>query len=396
MRQKESKDFMGINNLAVSLFKQIRKVNKENIVCSPFGVAAICRILADGANGKTKEELEDIVGLSSEEMSSIISDILKPICVDKRTLTWYEKEQLTKALTIKVANFIAVNKVYPIKPAYISDVQSLYNAKVEGLDFTSDASANYINEWCSKNTNGLVDHIVDKLTNDMLMCALNALYLKGSWVNEFKAFFTHNESFTTENGNKIEVEMMRQEDDFRYSENRVFKRIALPYIPRFCKDGKQEHFAMYVLLPVRGNNIDDIVVFLEEKSISSVVNNTQTTYDVKVKLPKFESESELDLLDMLKKLGVTHLDKDADFKGISELALGLSACKQKTKIKVNESGTEAAAVTFAIPGAGCAPGEIEQSYKTFYADHPFIYMIVNEETHIVYFMGQYTGNESKN
>lgn len=383
-----------LDKLSLRIFRQIREGNGNNIVCSPFGVAAICRLLADGANGKTKEELEDIIGISSEEVSNIISDIQKPTRTDDGTLSWYEKEQVSKALSIKTANFLAINRIYPLKSAYCCSVQSLYNAEVKGLDFTSATTLKYINDWCSRNTNGLIDHVINKLTDDMLMCALNALYFKGSWENEFKEYLTYEGVFTTEEGNKTKVEMMRQEEEFRYSENSIFKTIALPYIPRYSKNGKQEHFSMYVLLPVRGNSLDDVLAFIEEKSISSVVSNNKKTYDVKVKLPKFETESELDILEILKSLGATHLDEDADFKGISDLALGLSACKQKAKIEVNESGTEAAAVTFAIPMAGCAPGEIVQPYKTFYADHPFIYMIVNEETQIVYFMGQYTGNGS--
>lgn len=380
------------DNLTIKLFKQIRIANKANFVCSPFGVATICRILADGANGKTKEELEDIVGISSKEMSNIIRDIFMPARTNGSSLTWYEKEQISKALSIRTANFLAVNRIYPLNSAYHSSVESLYNAEVERLDFTSPATVDYINDWCNRNTNGLIKSVIDKLTDDMLMCALNALYFKGSWENEFKEYRTHKESFKTEDGNKIKVEMMRQEDDFRYSENAIFKTIAMSYIPRFSKNAKQEHFSMYVFLPVRGNNIDDIINYLEANSLSAVLYDTHMTYDVKVKLPKFETESELNILEILKGLGATHLDKNADFKGISPLALGLSACKQKAKIKIDEKGTEAAAVTFALLEAGCEPDEVERPYKTFYADHTFIYMIVNEETKIVYFIGQYTGN----
>lgn len=378
------------DNLAIKLFKQIHTANKANFVCSPFGVATICRILADGANGNTKEELEDIVGISSKEISNIIRDIFMPTRTNDSSLTWYEKEQISKALSIRTANFLAINRIYPLNSAYRSSVESLYNAEVEGLNFTSSSTVDYINDWCSRNTNGLIKSVIDKLTDDMLMCALNALYFKGSWENEFEEYQTHKETFKTGDGNKIKVEMMRQEDDFRYSENAIFKTVALPYIPRFCKNAKQEHFSMYVLLPVRGNSIDDIISYLEANSINAILHDTKTTYDVKVKLPKFETESELNVLEILKSLGATHLDKDADFKGISPLALGLSACKQKAKIKIDENGTKAAAVTFALQEAGCAPDEVGRPYKTFYADHPFIYMIVNEETKIVYFIGQYT------
>lgn len=224
----------------------------------------------------------------------------------------------------------------------------------------------------------------------MLLYALNALYFKGMWLVPFSEDNTKNGKFRKSNRETIQVDMMKKEDDFHYYENKVFKAIALPYHEKYTRKGHQRDFSMYIFLPKREHKMVDIVDYMQEVSFKEVLSSIhRETYDVKVCLPKFSTESDLDLLKILKSLGVKHLFKDADFNGISDAPLTISTIRQKAIIEVNEDGTEASTITY-MPMLGCIPDDVVQPHKTFYANHPFIY-IVNEDSQIIYFIGQYTG-----
>jgi hypothetical protein len=218
-------------------------------------------------------------------------------------------------------------------------VGKTYSAKIANLDFSKgEASAKVINRWCSDQTNGMIKKVIDKTDPTMLCYLLNALYFKSQWTEKFNKSNTAEETFTDEAGNKSTVKMMKQNESFSYQHNDVFKIVRMPY--------GNGAFSMVALLPQEGKTIADALDEIKESGWRETLRS-MVHCDVDLWLPRFETKYHINLNDILSDMGMpTSFTNSADFKAISDYALKLSFVQQDAVIKVDEEGTEAAAVTY--------------------------------------------------
>ncbi|NMB06127.1 MAG: serpin family protein, partial [Bacteroidales bacterium] len=249
---------------------------------------------------------------------------------------------------------------------------------VEAVDFADPATVGRINQWAADNTQQLIDHVLDETDPMALMYLLNAIYFKGIWTSQFNKKQTQKAPFAYENGNVKQVDMMQQKAEFNYSENEAMQMVELPY-------GNQA-FSMVVLLPKAGNNLRDINDLLREGSAWGTLNSSRRRALVDLRLPRFKTEYNIRLNDLLTDMGmgVAFSPGQADFSRMSDLEAFISFVDQFTYISTDEEGTEAAAVT--VVGVELTSAGPSREV-TFHANRPFIYLIREQSTGAILFMG---------
>ena len=360
---------------SINMFERLHNEAHGNMVCSPLGSATLMRMLQDGANGETAKELGLMLGTTTEEMGLIAHDLQGDANATGCS---------TRAV---MANLLAVNDNCKLRKDYQQHVGKVYGAEAWQLDFSDKDSETRINKWVSEKTNGMIGGLATSLDSKETMRACNTLYFKGYWKYPFKDISgkdqTTIKTFTQDDGKKVLVNMMQRQKYFKYTHNDTLQVVSLPYENRSRDTLHQRNFSMYVFLPRQGKTLDDVVKYLHSHSLAEL-SKTMNQQDVDVRLPRFTSGVTLDLKSVMRSLGVRHLD---DFSGISKDYMELSGVLQQAKIIVNEQGTEAAALTEAISVCGWAQPHY---VAIFNANHPFIYMIVCDDTNTIYFMGEYT------
>ena len=299
-------------------------------------------------------------------------------------------------MTLDIANAIFLNKDFTLKPQFEQDMQTYYNAKAEALDFSASSTLNHINGWCNEKTNGMIPTILDEMDPMMVSYLLNAIYFKADWASKFDQKNTKEETFTTEKGSTT-LPLMHQNVLISYLKTNSYSAVILPYGSGLWN--------MTVLLPEKGKTTDDVI---KEMTQSSFFNNPGWCetggnyfegYEVDLKLPRFETSSDTDLLEgglvrLMQKMGIKLAFDSyyAEIPNMCDRPVYIDMMRQKAKIKVNEEGSEAAAVTVAgMKYESMAHEPIEYPKATFHANRPFVYVIGEASSGVILFVGKYTG-----
>ena len=360
------------NTFALNLFNKVSGMDSK--VISPLSVTGLMSMLANGAEGVTRQEIMNTLGwtgASMDEINALYGYLVK------------RAGNLDPATTVSIADYVAVNKNYKVKEDYVKSVNDWFQAKVENLDFTSPKSTDVINGWCSKHTNGMIPKIIDGIEPSAVAYLMNAIYFKGTWSDKFSEKETKLERFKGYTRDIKKVKMMHRNDEYLYTSNKTYSAVRIPY--------GNGTFAMTVLLPNEDKSIQDIMRVLNAKEISNLRREMENC-KVDLKLPKFTTEVEQPLNEIISGLGApTMFGSSADFSKLANGNLFVSKMFQKAKIEVSEEGTKAAAVTSAIMTMSALAPEPRQ--VEFHADRPFVYFISESNTGAIYFIGQFTGCE---
>jgi serpin B len=285
-------------------------------------------------------------------------------------------------VVFEIANSIFYKNGFTVKQDFLSVNKDFYDAEVESLDFNSSSAVGVINEWVADKTHQKIMKIIDSLSPDSRMILINAIYFNGIWSKEFDEDGTKMLNFYKNGTTGGEVAMMNKEDKLDYSSNSLFEAVKIPY--------GNAQYNMVVLLPADGKNSHDVINQLNADNWNEWTKNFKTEEHVVVTMPRFKFEFESDLNNVLKEMGMKKAfsTSDADFSKISDVFLYISKIKHKSFIDVNETGTEAAAVTsieFETTSAG--PGDqVQKIYFT--VDKPFVFAISEKDTNAILFIGE--------
>lgn len=350
----------------------------ENYMFSPLSIKMALALAANGAVGDTKSEILAAADISDiDEFNTSAKEMI-------------EKYNSAEVLNVKVANSLWINSEltpYKFTEKFKSVAAEYYTA--EAREVKNDSAVGEINAWVNEKTNGKITKLIDKA--DFLTMLVNAVYFKGAWQNEFSERATRADTFHNADGTTAEADFMNDTDWRRYAETNSLKMIELPYknsVDKFSADNEylgtdvydDLNISMYL---VTGN--DDIDV---ERELSAAIEDGlfERTY-VHLSMPKFEMEYSVGMNEMLENMGiVTAFSAErADF---SKMYDGTSLCitdtMHKTYIKVDEKGTEAAAVTaIMMAGTSMPPEPIELKL-----DNPFWFVIRDNTSGEVLFMGR--------
>ncbi|OJV40529.1 MAG: hypothetical protein BGO29_10460 [Bacteroidales bacterium 36-12] len=356
------------NDFSFDLFKKVLTESEEkNIFISPLSVSIALGMTWNGAAGNTKTEMETALKMSG----MTVKDINEYYQILLTNLP-----KVDKSTQLNIANSIWYKQGYPVKSDFLKINTDYFNAEVSDLDFSDPKSLDIINNWCAKQTNDLIKEPLDEIRADAIMYLINAIYFKGIWTKQFDKKLTYDANFYAEDNITTQVKMMQQKDSFKYAEDENAQYLDLPY--------GNKAFSMTVILPKDKKTTTEVLNSIDTAKWNAIVNSS--SQEVRVYLPKFKVQAKYLLNDALKSMGMAEAFTDrANFTGIADADLSISRVIHSTYCDVNEEGTEAAAVTIVEIRETSMPID---NTPVFNANRPFIFVIRENSTGIILFMGK--------
>ena len=364
------------NEFAFNLFREMIKsqTREQSEIVSPISITYALGMLNNGAAGDTQKLINKVLGFGEAGVDGI-NDFCKKMLTEAPSL-----DKLTKVM---IANTIYMNQGFELKKDFISKAKTFYDAEPETRNFADDKTREVINKWGNDHTEGMIPEVLkeDDFDPTSVSYLLNAIYFKGAWANKFDKENTKDETFKGYSTNK-QVPMMHQEHEFNYTENELCQALCLPY--------GNNAYRMTILLPKEGKTINEVLKTLTAETWQSYQWMGSAIVDVK--LPRLESQSEIQLEKIMSTLGMPNaFDSNlADFSNFCNVPTYIGMMKQVAKIKLNEEGTEAAAIT--VIGIKYTAIPSEPQHVSFYATRPFLYVISEQSTGAIFFIGKYVGD----
>lgn len=359
----------GMNDFAFRIFRQLSSEDaEESIFISPLSISSALTMTYNGAEGRTKEAMSKALGFIDMERASVNEGY--------RNLNDY-LSQMDKDIELNIGNSIWIREGEEVKEEFIKENEDTFKAEVDMLDFSDEDAADTINGWISDATKGKIDRMLaPPIPADVIMYLINAIYFKGEWSNKFDPDKTYEGDFTAADKTIQTVDMMRRTGKVEYAEGDFGKAVRLPY-------GKGST-SMLILLPEEGTDINGWIDMLTPEKLREIRNSINETEDVRLIIPRFKLEYGIkNLNDSLSALGMEEaFSYEADFSGIEE-EIFISRVLHKAVIEVNEKGSEAAASTLVEMQKTAAREPI-----TFIADRPFAFLITEDTTGAILFMGK--------
>jgi serpin B len=355
------------NRFGFELFSEvISQSDGGNVFISPLSVSLALGMTANGARNDTEAAMRTTLGYSGLTAAEINEGY--------RGLIDY-LVNLDPKVTMEIANSIWYRQGFEVLQEFIDLNQTFFDAVVRALDFAAPGAADTINAWVADKTHGKIEEIVGSpISGDTVMFLINAIYFKGTWTYQFDPADTAEATFHAPDDDKT-VKMMHMHGDLSYQQNADFQAVDLPY--------GHELFTMTVFLPAGGQSVDDLAAKLTGANWTAWMQGFEVE-EVDLSMPRFELEYGQVLNDILIALGMgAAFSMAADFTGINPAGgLFITRVKHKTYVKVNEEGTEAAAVT------SVEIGKRASNPISVRIDRPFLFVIHDKHSKAMLFMGK--------
>ncbi len=364
---------LGTKFFALMMEEHAEDVNKTNFMISPYSLNNALAMLWNGAVGDTKTEIETVMGFdgaNGDDLNGYFKKMRDALL---------DIDPLTK---LAIANSIWYNKDATLNNDFKEITEKWHNAEVRGVDFSLPNTKNVMNQWCSDNTNDLINNVIGETSSDDLIYLMNALYFKGEWVKgyKFEESDTRQMEFTLDDGSKTMVPMMNQSKHLFNIENEVFTGVSLPF--------GNNAYSMRLYLPKDGVSLYEMAEELATPGFQTSMGKWEHDA-INLFMPKFKIAYNNSLNDVLTKMGMEKtFSGEADYSGAFEdVLMHISKVEQHTFIEVNEKGAEAAAVTV-------VKGETSALFKPVVLNRPFVFQIRENSTGCLLFMGK-VGNPAE-
>lgn len=355
---------------AFDLLRELdRETPDDNLFLSPLSVSTALSMTYNGARGETLVDMEEglrYTGLSQDAVNMTYRNLLPYL------------EQADKKVDLTVSNSIWYRLGEAIGEDFLAVNRDLYDAEVQEIDFGDPKAADTVNGWIDDATKGKIDRMLEPpIPPDVVMYLINAVYFKGEWTTQFDPKDTTPAEFTQIDGSRATVDMMRRTGEVEYGEGTGYKAVRLPY--------GDESLSMILLLPTGGTDVNQWIDALDPDSFAAIRSSIAPQDEVVLGLPKFRMEYGIkELNDALIAMGMElPFSPLADLSGI-RAGVYISQVLHKAVIEVNEEGSEAAGVTVVVVEESAAAEPL-----AFIADRPFLFLIAEEETDTILFLGKY-------
>lgn len=365
------------NAFAWDLFSAIEQAHatEGNTFISPVSASLALQMLLQGARGDTATQLQTALHLASyrpEDFALFLRKLHRPAA----------------DVTLELANSLWADEQFTVLPAFQEILQKNFFADAFRVPLQDVKTNTQINQWTAEKTHQAIPQILSPgqpLRADVVALLINAVYFKGEWMYPFETAETEPKPFYLENGTSVDVEMMRRFGQYRYlppSERFPHQGLTLYY-------GKDAKVAMYIFLPTTGKNLNDLKNDLQQVGFEALLPDFYTEGG-SLQMPRFRMQQAFNLIPALESLGITHVfsEAQADLSGVAESGrLFVNQVDQFTYVEVNEEGTEAAAVTDIEM---VTPSSEPLKTLDMRVDHPFFFLIRDEDTGQILFMGSVT------
>ena len=358
-----------VADFGVRLFKTSMEEG-ENTLISPLSVLYALAMTANGADGETLAQMEQVLGMDCNNLNSYM-------------LAYLDLLPETKDYKMSLANSIWFkdDPNFAVEQSFLQTNADYYGAGAYKAAF-DEGTRNDINNWVKEHTDGMIPEIIDEIPDEAIMYLVNALAFDAKWADEYEEHQIREGRFTMEDGTRQDVDMMHSEE-YTYLED----DLATGFI-KYYKDRK---YAFVAMLPNEGVSVSQYVDSLTSEHLRELLNNPQDL-TVFASIPKFETEYDIEMSEVLQEMGITDAFdwRVADFSRLGTYNVdGMNICinrvLHKTFISVTEQGTRAGAATAVEMVAEGAAEIIE--YKEVVLDRPFVYMLIDCETNLPFFIG---------
>ena len=364
------------NHFAIAMYQQINVQTAQadkNVFFSPYSLSTAMAMLYTAAEGETKGQIQKTLYYPSMDILNSNSAAL-----------YNQFNKPNPDYKLATVNDLWMQQGLTPTKSYVDTVQRYYGGQVTTLDFkgSPDPSRIIINKKIAQHTNQLIPELLLAGSIESITVAVltNAVYFKGDWKMPFEANSTYEQPFYPLTGKPSDVKMMNMQADFGYHEDQQVQVVQLPY--------KGDDLSMLVILPKSKDKaaMQQLVQDLRADTIKQWSTDL-VTQEVNLFLPKFKLAERYDMKGLLSEMGMPSAFKDnAKFKLFDEpLPIKIDDFYHQAVVIVDEKGTEAAAATAIVAVEASAP--INQPVE-FKADHPFIFLIKDNKTDAILFLGQ--------
>jgi serpin B len=352
----------------------------ENWVASAASIAIALAMARAGANGPTATEIDEVFRFPASGLHEALNSLSRQLVTAE--LPPPRGQATTRApgsppgpTTVSIGNAVFPSSTFTINQAYLQLLAQQYGTGVYPVNFREPAAKQTIDAWARRQTADRIQKVFDEVDPDTAMVLANTVYLKGDWTTPFDPTLTGDEPFHRIDGSTIRVPTMHLQADLDYAEGDGWQAVELPY-----GDGS---YAMRIILPTGTAVPRELLAPQVQSAVSAGLRSQR----VDLALPRWDFATTVPLKDQLMKLGVVSaFDPDkADFSGMSPTPLYIANAIHRATITVDESGTEAAAVTALEMAPTSAP---PPATVRLYADRPFAFAIVHVATATALFIGQ--------
>lgn len=367
-----------INAFGMALYRQVAADDPSaNLVVSPTSIALALSMARAGARGQTAAEMDAVLrDLATDEHAAWVAAL--DSLLNARTGTFPDMSGDQQEVTLRIVNAPFAQRGFTLETPYIEALGERFGAGLRLVDYIKEAEAarQAINDWVNEQTEQRIPELVAQGTLDDMtrLVLVNAIYLKAAWLLPFSYEPGSTAPFTRLDGTTVDVPMMYSSWETPYAAGEGWQAVDVPYV-----GGK---LSMLVIVP------GDLAAFegtLDDAALAGIVAGLAPR-SVQLGLPKFGTESQVELGDVLGALGMpTAFTDAADFSGIStQTPLQISAVVHQANIDVDENGTEAAAATAVVMRESAAPADT----VTLTVDRPFLFALRDLETGAVLFLGR--------
>ncbi len=359
----------GLDNFGTELLKGVVKdKTKANTLVSPLSAAVCLSMIANGAEGETLGEFENVLGGDIFDINAFLNGIISK-----------NDDNVKLADSVWVRNG-AVN----IEESYLKTVKEVYNSEIYKSDFDAQTVKD-VNNWCSNKTDGMIPEIIQRIDKNDVLYAINALLFDAKWQNKYKKNEIFKRNFVSYDNVAKSMDMLHSAED---------TYLDFGNAQGFLRDYLGGNYSFLGVLPNEGVDIYDFVGGLTGETYYNAFKNRKSVL-VNAGIPEFTFDYSAELSSQLYEMGIKKaFERDeAEFDKMGRTAddnnLYLGYFLQKTRIELDRNGTKAAAISFGgMKGNDVAP-QPEETY-TIILNRPFMFGIVDNSTGLPLFLGVVT------
>lgn len=362
----------GNNEFAINLYKKAA-AKPGNLFFSPFSVSAALGMTYIGASGVTADEMKKVLSIEVDtpqyhpQFGALIADL--------------GGLHEGRGYELRIANRLFGQKDFTFQKPFLDLTSSAYGAPLDKVDYRADpeVARATINKWVGEQTEGKIPELfqsgdVDQNTD---LALANAIYFHADWKMQFDEDKTQQSTFTKADGTTTDVKLMFQDGDFRHSWNEKFSTVEMNYA--------DDEISMILIVPEGEHTLAEVEADLSADALAAVLASAEES-EVTVGLPRFQLDARLPLKELLIDMGMktAFSPEEADFSAMADLSVAhlyLQAAVHQAFVKVDESGTEAAAATGVSSGVLSAPPQVV-------ANRPFLFIIRDRLTSSILFEGR--------
>ena len=356
-------------DFSMSLFRGLLTKDGENDLVSPLSAVICLAMIANGADGETKKQMEAAFDMDVDTLNRSLYAY---------TSSLYRADDCKLNLADSIWFRDEENRLH-VNESFLQANADWYDAQIYAAPF-DQSTLKDINAWCKQHTDGMIEKMIDEIDADTVMYLINALTFDAKWATKYEKKDVGNRRFTNYDGTQKTVQMLSSEEHTYLSADGV---------QGFAKNYAGDRYSIVALLPDEGTDIYDYIGTLDGTGWMTLWNSRESA-SVHVKMPEFTYSAKMKLNDTLKAMGMTDMfNGSADFSKLGYSEQGNIYCSevcQKVFIQVDRNGTKAAAITWGAMNDEAAPME---TYSVI-LDRPFVYAIVDNATGLPIFIGAVT------